>query len=159
MEKRLGDFLLAEGAPPADDAPVDALLDWYGWCATRVDRFDAADAARIDLAGLEPLRSDLVTLRVPRARALPAVLVPAVSNMRVEPNGVRIAGYSSYDAIMVPHAALAFLGRLDGARTWQEALAGLGHMDETIVRELHRIGAIEAPGGVDQAPPGPAPAV
>lgn len=158
MERRLGDFLLAEGAPPADDAPVGALLDWYDWCATRVDRFDAADAARIDLAGLEPLRSDLVTLRLPRSRALPAVLVPAVSNMRMEPGGVRIAGYSSYDAIMVPHAVLTFLGRLDGTRTWQEALAGLGHLDEAIVRELHRIGAIEAPGAADQSASGAAPA-
>lgn len=151
LEVRLGDFLLAEGAPPADDAPVDALLAWYDWCATRVDRFDEADAARIDLTGLEPLRSDLVTLRVPRPRALPAVLVPAVSDLRMEPAGVRIAGYSSFDSIVLPHAALTFLGRLDGTRTWQEALAGLPHLDEAMVRELHRIGAIEPPAA--PAPP------
>lgn len=147
LEARLGSFLVADGAAPADGAPVAALLAWYEQCATRVDRFDAADAARIDrdgLDGLAPLRSELVTLRVRPPDALPEVLVPAVSAMHEEPGGVRIAGYSSYDAIVAPRAVLAFLGRLDGTRTWREALAASGPgLDERTVRELYRIGALE----------------
>jgi hypothetical protein len=146
LEARLGSFFVAEGAPPAEDAPLDALLAWYDWCAGRAERFDASDAARIDLGELEPLRSELVALRAPAAQALPEVLVPAVSALRDEVDGVRIAGYSSYDAIVLPRAVLAFLARLDGARTWREALAASPGLDEAAVRELYRIGALEPPG-------------
>lgn len=144
LEARLGDFCAAQGIPPSGDAPIDALLDWYVWCAGRVDRFDAGDAERVDLEGLEAPRRDLVQLRARAPRTMPAVLVPAVSDLREDARGVRIAGYSTYDAILAPHAALAFLSRLDGARTWREALADTGPpMDEGLVRELFRIGAIE----------------
>jgi hypothetical protein len=151
LEARLGSFLVTEGGagagspPPAPDAPVAALLAWYEQCATRVDRFDAADAARIDLDGLAPLRSELVALRVRPPDGLPEVLVPAVSAMHEEPGGVRIAGYSSYDAIVAPRAVLAFFGRLDGTRTWRQALTGAPELDESTVRELYRIGALEPP--------------
>jgi hypothetical protein len=146
LEARLGSFLVTEGAPPATDAPTTALLAWYEQCAARVDRFDAADAARIELDGLAPLRSQLVTLRARPPDALPEVLVPAVSAVHDEPGGVRVAGYSSYDALLAPRAVLAFLARLDGTRTWRQALAASApDLDETTVRELYRIGALEPP--------------
>ncbi|ACY18998.1 hypothetical protein [Haliangium ochraceum] len=145
LEVRLGAYFVRIGDAPADDAPIADLLAWYAWCAQRAARFDESDAAAIELAGLERVRGDLVRLRTPAERALPERLVPAVSGMQIEGESVRLAGYSSYDAALVPRATLAFLALLDGVRPWREALAQSDPaVDEDVVRALFRIGALEA---------------
>ncbi|WP_428264165.1 hypothetical protein [Haliangium sp.] len=156
LERALGRFCVDVGAAPESDATTDQWLDWYRWCAARVDEFDHADAERLDLSSCEAPRQRLVALRV-RPRSMPAVLVPAISALHEHAGGVLIAGYSSYDAVLAPRAIFAFLALLDGTCPWREALArttrerpdpraaapGLAHLDEALIRELYRIGALE----------------
>jgi hypothetical protein len=53
---------------------------------------------------------------------------------------VLLAGYSTFDAALVPATIFAFLARLDGATPWRAALTT--DVTEATVRELFRIGAI-----------------
>ena len=154
------------GLPAPAGPAADEWLAWYRECAGRVDQLDALSAeelARVlDLApdasgdpALRDGRDDLVTLsrrRPDRSRgAVPEVVVPAVEGTWPEERGVRISGYSRYDTVIAPISLFAFLAKLDGARTWRRAQAELvaeGHepISDELIAELHRVGAIEAPG-------------
>ncbi|MBW2256683.1 MAG: hypothetical protein JRI25_19090 [Deltaproteobacteria bacterium] len=68
-----------------------------------------------------------------------------------EDNGlVFLCSYTGYDGIRTPRTVFAFLSRLDGIRTWREALeesnAELDEpLPEKLVHELYRIGALRDP--------------
>ncbi len=154
------------GAPSADASPDD-LLAWYARCASAVDGLDEAEAlaiiravppatpaAPVDRIAGSPRGRLITKLRVQR-RAVAEVLVPAVSATQRHGERVLVAGYSSFDAVSAPPSVFALLARLDGTTPWRTALAELGYdqaLDESLVYELHRVGALRDPAGSDDLP-------
>jgi hypothetical protein len=144
---------LAElGAPPAPGAPADAWCDWYRWCATRVETLDDGEVARLRAQLPSAARDELVRIRRRPARALADVVVPAVTDLHHGGDRVLLTGYSTYDAAAAPPEIFAFLARLDGDTPWRDALAASSAVNETTVRELHRVGALRAVDGSDDLP-------
>lgn len=159
-------FVATLGGAPADDAAPDALLAWYARCATAADELGETEALAIvravppaDPAAppdriVESPRGKLIAkLRVHRA-AIADVLVPAVSAVEHHGDRVLVAGYSTFDAVSAPASVFALLSRLDGATPWRTALAELADpaLDEALVRELRRAGALRDPAGSDDPP-------
>ena len=157
LESRLALWAIGEGDPPPEPAAPAAWAAWFERAADLVDRIDDAQAASLDSRALRRFRgvlADFVDVRkLRRRRAMADVLVPAVTEMVKIGDDLLITGYSSFDAVRVPSTVFAFLARLDGTRTWREALAGTG-VDEAMVRELHRVEALRDPAGGDDLPYG-----
>ncbi len=148
VELGLARLLIARGAPPAPEATDLAWLAWFAWCAREVDALTAAEVAPL-AAAIASHRAGLIPLR--RAPPVPAVLVAAVSELVAVGDDVLLTGYSTFDAVRAPRAVFAFLARLDGIAPWRAALAAtraeLGSpawLDEGLVRELVRVGALRA---------------
>jgi hypothetical protein len=156
-EALLARFCVDRGEPPGDGAGPEAWREWYVWCAERVDGAGADEVGVLADEVLLEGRKDLVQIKGLRKglgrRELPDVVVAAVAEKWLEPGGMRISGYSRFDTVVAPHSIFAFLSRLDGARTWRQALAAANQagagIDESVVRELYRVGALEAPDAVD----------
>ncbi len=154
------------GAPSTEASP-DELLAWYALCASAADGLDeaealaiigavppAAPAAPVDRIAQSPRGRLITKLRVHRS-AIAEVLVPAVSATQRHGERVLVAGYSSFDAVSAPPSVFALLARLDGATPWRTALDELGAdpaLDESLVHELRRIGALRDPAGSDDPP-------
>ncbi len=157
-EDRVARYLVARGSPPAPGATVAAWADWFRACATSVLTLDEADVAALGSPGLTERRTDLVSIRRRPPRRLADVVVPAVSDRLVDGLRVHLSGYSSFDAVVAPRAVFAFLSRLDGVVPWRDALAAARaatdepELDEPLVRELHRVGALRAVDGSDDLP-------
>jgi len=149
VENRLAFRLIEVGRPPADGATAVAWEAWYRWCAQRADAVDDGDLAALASAELDAARGELRRLHAARRRPLPARLVPAVGEVTPQGDQVRLSGYSSFDAVVAPRAVFELLAALDGTRPWREVNAGLATpVDEALVAELHRIGAVDdAPDG------------
>ena len=92
-------------------------------------------------------------LRIYKA-AVADVLVPAVSKVERHGDRVLVAGYSTFDAVSAPPSVFALFNRLDGATPWRTALAELADpaLDEALVLELRRAGALRDPAGSDDPP-------
>jgi len=135
------------GRVPEADWPA-----WFAWCAGEVERLGADDLAPL-VAELAPRRAELVPLRRSR-RPLPDVLEPSVSEWTAAGDDVLLTGYSSFDAVRAPRAVFALLARLDGATPWREALAAAraeldapAWLDDALIAELYRVGAVRDPAG------------
>ncbi|MEO8841536.1 MAG: hypothetical protein ABI591_00870 [Kofleriaceae bacterium] len=159
-------FVATLGGAPADDAPIDDLLAWYGRCASAAEVLGEAEALAI-VRAVPPATPDAASDRVvesPRGRlikklriykaAVADVLVPAVSETQRHGDRVLVAGYSTFDAVSAPTSVFALLARLDGATPWRTALAELADpsLDEALVMELRRAGALRDPAGSDDPP-------
>ncbi|HEY6033756.1 MAG TPA: hypothetical protein VIV58_05835 [Kofleriaceae bacterium] len=151
---------------PTAAAGADELLAWYARCAAAADALAAGDALAIvravpppepagapDRVVASPRGKLIAKLRVHRA-AIADVLVPAVSAVEHHGDRVLVAGYSTFDAVSAPPTVFALLSRLDGATPWRTALAELADpaLDEALVRELRRVGALRDPAGSDDPP-------
>jgi hypothetical protein len=180
LESALADQLVESvatlGDAPFDapDAPVEAIESWFRRCAAAADAIGALEATAV-VAGVPPVvaatpdvatrisrspRGQLITLLRRHRREIAACLVPAVSAVqRIERDGdLFVAGYSTFDAVRAPAAVFALLSRLDGVATWRDALAaaraetGELRLDDALVRELWRVGALRDPAGSDDPP-------
>jgi hypothetical protein len=159
-------FVATLGGAPADDATIDDLLGWYSRCASAADVLGEAEALAI-VRTVPPAAPDASPDRIvesPRGRlikklriykaAVADVLVPAVSKVERHGDRVLVAGYSTFDAVSAPPSVFALLNRLDGATPWRTALAELADpaLDEALVLELRRAGALRDPAGSDDPP-------
>jgi hypothetical protein len=157
LESRLALWAIGEGDPPDEPATPDAWAAWFERAAAIVDRITDEEAASLDNRALRRFRGDLSGFvdarRLRRDRGIADVLVPSVTEMVRAGDDLLVTGYSSFDAVRVPSTVFAFLARLDGTRTWREALEGTG-VDEAMVRELHRVEALRDPRGGDDLPYG-----
>jgi hypothetical protein len=158
---RLGDALAiaealvaracAAGAtPPVPGAPAAAWEAWFLACAERADRLSAADLPAS--AELEAARAELEAARAALRRAegagtppVPDLLRPAITTAEPIDGGIRVTGYSPYDAVVAPPALFELLARLGEGRPWRDALDPARGLDQALVVELHRIGALEDP--------------
>jgi hypothetical protein len=175
LEHCVADHLVETLGGVADDASDDALLAWYTRCADAAEHLDAAAAAAI--VRRVPPRADasdtsdpsqripsspkgrLITrLRVHRP-AMPERLVPCVSEIARVGDDVWLAGYSTFDAVRAPASVFELFARLDGTTPWRDVLAALRpahpELDEALVRELRRAGALRDPAGSDDPPESP----
>jgi hypothetical protein len=159
-------FVATLADPPADAATADELLAWYARCAEAADGL--ADAAALDIVRAVPPadpagppdrivgspRGTLITKLRRHGAAIADVLVPAVSAVQHHGDRVLVAGYSTFDAVSAPASVFALLARLDGGTPWRTALAELADpaLDEALVRELRRAGALRDPAGSDDPP-------
>jgi hypothetical protein len=169
LEAAIAEHLVATlGGAPGADASTDALLAWFARCATAAEALDDAAALAIvravppvaptapaDRIVTSPRGRLIAKLRVYRP-AIADVLVPAVSATQRHGDRVLVAGYSTFDAVSAPPSIFALLAKLDGATPWRTALAELAplhpELDEALVHELRRIGALRDPAGSDDPP-------
>ncbi len=169
IEATIATYLVDTLGGVADRATDDELLARYVRCATAVDTLEDAAVSEIIRRvppipdapiGVERIRSSprgrlIAKLRVHRP-AIAELLVPAISAAHEASDAVWIAGYSTFDSVRAPSSIFALLARLDGTRSWRAALAEVEHdhpeLDERLVRELHRIGALRDPAGSDDPP-------
>jgi len=137
--------LLQQADPPGDDG---APQDWEAWfigCAERLETLDLVELRQDEPLGR--LRTALREHDQARTKPLADVLGPSLMKWEVTSEGGWVYGYSPYDECPVPGDIWELLSRLDGERTWQQALAetrAAGFAaDETLVRALARAGALE----------------
>ena len=166
VEHRLAMWVLDRGRPPREPATPAQWAAWFEQAAALVDAATEEDLAPLATPALAKHRREVagfVQIRINRRKPLPDVLVPSVSEMTREGDDVLLTGYSSFDAVRAPAGVFELLARLDGTRTWREALdetrallAARGDatrwLDEAFVRELHRVMALRDPGGGDDLP-------
>jgi hypothetical protein len=167
VESRLAMWAIGQGDPPPSPASPAAWAAWFERSATIVENITPEQVAALDNAALHRYRKDLsgfIDVRlVKRRRGMSDVLVPCISEMAREGGFVLLTGYSSFDAIRVPGTVFELLARLDGRRTWRQALdetraslAASGEpvdwLDEHLIAALHRVDALRDPGGKDDLP-------
>jgi hypothetical protein len=159
-------FVATLGDPPLGTATADELLAWYARCAEAADVLDEAAALEIVRAVpppdptaaperiVESPRGTLIRKLRRHGAAIADVLVPSVSAVQHHGDRVLVAGYSTFDAVSAPASVFALLSRLDGATPWRTALAELADpaLDEALVCELRRAGALRDPAGSDDPP-------
>jgi hypothetical protein len=150
LEMRLADLLIARGTPPAE-ATADAWIAWFAWCAREADTLDAAALAPLVTREIAEARDELVQLKRPRP-PMPDIVETSVSELGAFGDEVLLSGYSPYDGVRAPRDVFRFLAKLRRGSSWQRALAAtraeLGDppwLDETLVRELYRVGALREP--------------
>jgi hypothetical protein len=109
-----------------------------GWCASRLtledpERYYVACADLVDAATdeeLAALRSEGVERLLATARErtadrdapLPDVVTPRISDWVTGEDGVALASFSPYDRTLLPPWIFELLSRLDGVRTWRQAV-------------------------------------
>lgn len=167
VELQLGLWAVRRGDPPAEPAPAAAWAAWYERAADLVDAATEDDLAPLATEALARRRDELggfvEVARLRRRRGLPARLVPAVSERLRVGADVLLTGYSSFDAVRAPAAVFELLARLDGDAPWRDALEATraalaargeptGWLDDGLVAELHRVGALRDPAGADDLP-------
>jgi hypothetical protein len=168
LESTLADYLVAKLGGCAIDASDDEYVEWYAGCAAAAEALD--DAAALDIVRRVPPPDPEATpdrivhsqrgRLIARVRAhLPVLgtyLEPAVSAVQPDGDHVQLAGYSTFDAVRAPASVFALLAKLDAATPWRDALAAVRaehpELDEALVRELHRAGALRDPAGGDDPP-------
>lgn len=151
---RLGDALalaeavVARACAAAGQAPAPGAdpATWESWFLACADRAAAMEAAHLPISPeLESARVALREAWDARDAVAPAVLRPAITAAEPVCGGVRITGYSPYDAVVAPAAVFELLAHLGDGASWRPALEPERGLDEALVRELHRIGALEDP--------------
>jgi hypothetical protein len=170
LEAAVASYLVDTLGGVADGATDNELLAWYARCAAAADQLDEPAAAAIVRRVPPPAPDDapvadriatsqrgrlIARLRAHRPAATDR-LVPAISAVQPSGDHVWLAGYSTFDAVRAPASVFALLARLDGSRPWREVLAEVRgehpELDEGLVAELVRVGALRDPAGGDDPP-------
>ena len=161
-EAQVAALLCTRGTPPtgAPGAVVDAATweAWFAWCAAEVERLGPDDLAALTTPAMIDRRAALQAMHGRPRRRLGPVLIATIADWLRDGDRIWLTGYSTYDAVAAPPAVFAFLDRLDGETPWAAALAGAraetgeAGLDDALVAELHRVGALSAPDGADDLP-------
>ena len=167
LESAIADHLVDTLGGVAPTAGDDELLAWFARCAAAVDQLDEAAALAIvrRVPPVDPAAAGDRIVHSPRGRLIrrlrvhrPAVaerLVPAISAIQPAGDVVWIAGYSTFDAVPAPASIFVLLAKLEDA-PWRTAVAELAiehpELDEALVLELRRVGALRDPAGSDDPP-------
>ena len=168
LESAIADHLVDTLGGVGLDASDDEVLAWFARCAAAAEELDQAAALAIvrrvppvdpEAPGdriVDSPRGRLIRrLRVHRAEVAER-LVPAISAVQPDGDVVWIAGYSTFDAVRAPPSIFELLAKLDDDTPWRTALAELAathpELDEALVLELRRVGALRDPAGSDDPP-------
>lgn len=76
---------------------------------------------------------------------IPEILIPSMQKPLIAHDDVWIQGQVPLASVIAPRSIFRFLSRLDGATPWRQALTAPDAMDERLVIELYRIGAVMSP--------------
>lgn len=107
------------GEAPKDPAGWEA---WFIACADFVDRMDPQELAA-QLPDFAQEREDLAQVAVAPPRRMPEVVHSGFRFMRWGQDGsVVLGGYSDYDVFETDPTVFRFIARLDGQKTWKQAL-------------------------------------
>jgi hypothetical protein len=112
--------------------PSGPWAPWFVACADHVDGLgDDALRARLPSSRLHAMRDALTQAIARRDAPLPDVVQPRVRDWVVREGEVALSSFSPYDRTPLPPWIFALLSRLDGERTWREAVdlasTDLGH--------------------------------
>ena len=147
-EVAIARWLVSIGPAPADGASQAAYEAWFLWCAWRLDRATPAELSALRDADADRLVGILAQISAQRDAPMPDILAPTVMWIESTDTGVRLSAASGIDLRDYPNTVFALLAQMDGKRPWREALAGaeadVGPLGEDMVRELYRLGLLEA---------------
>ncbi|MBW1881093.1 MAG: hypothetical protein JRJ84_22295 [Deltaproteobacteria bacterium] len=150
VEQGLAHFCADIGSPPEPEATSEEWARFYRWCAGRVDRMTTKEVALFrDDAEFQEARDHLSRYEN-GPDPIPDRVCASLRGYEEDNGLIFLCSYTWYDGIRVPRTVFAFLSRLDGTRTWREALeewnAELDEpLPEKLVHELYRIGALRDP--------------
>lgn len=143
VEEALAERCVMDGAAPREGASMEAFVEWYRWCAAHVDGLPPQSLA--------PERGAAIRAAVERRdQPLPDVVVPLVTHRVGSGDDLGLSAWSLYDLTRAPGWLFRFLSRLDGQRTWREALtATRAEWDAPIAGDwperLWRLGLLSRP--------------
>ncbi|MEC7988262.1 MAG: hypothetical protein VX278_24055 [Myxococcota bacterium] len=111
-------------------------IDWYKRCAQYVET--------IPESAIQEMRSDFVEDAIQHIckyyddfdRPMPNILRSAVSKFEFRDEEVILMGYSEFARIITPRSIFRFLSKLDGIRTWREALRESNQEGANLSEEL-----------------------
>lgn len=146
LDKAVAVYCAALGSPPTEDARPGEWFGWYRWCAERVDLFDAQDLERVRAPHVLAAVQTLIGATAP-LEALPDVVVPNLLEWFALEDAMYATAYSAFDMDVLPAGLFSFLARLDGKRTWREALGEEPGVDEGAVRRMWERGLLAPPEG------------
>jgi hypothetical protein len=87
---------------------------------------------------------------------IPEILIPGMQKPLIANNDVWIQGQVPLASVIATRSIFGFLSRLDGATPWRQALTAKDPVDERLVIELYRIGALRPPDAPPDRPADPA---
>lgn len=150
LERVLAGFCTRVSAPPEAGAPIEAWEGFYRWCSERIERMSEREIASFrDKKEFRELRAGLRRFEN-GPDPIPDRVCTSLRGFEEDNGRIFLCSYTGYDGIRAPNTIFQFLSRLDGTRTWQQALreanAELDEpLTEALVHELYRIGAIRDP--------------
>jgi len=147
-EQRLARLCIEEGQPPLGAPSVALWVAWYTWCAQRIKQLSSEECSALLTRELRDLRRHLVSQIEAPDPTIPEVVIADPRESVTTPGGVFLAGYSQFDVVRAGPAVIHFLSRLDGRRTWRQALAETRDavdevLDEQVIHELFRVHVLQ----------------
>ncbi|MEL6347278.1 MAG: hypothetical protein AAFV53_29450 [Myxococcota bacterium] len=157
---RAGGLLMAhrcveELTAPEEDAPVEAMIDWYLRCAERIEHMTEEDRESIrDNEEMRSLVEEVVKSQTALKPPLPERLGASIKHVDFTPDFIELTGEELFDTIRAPTSIFQFIGRLDGNKPWKEVLAFANTLigdaepiSEAFVENLYRWGILRAISG------------
>jgi hypothetical protein len=130
-EQLLAVFCVRDGRAPPKRGSRKQFARWYRWCARRVAEVGDEDIAKLRRhPALVERLEEVAALAVSPPKPIPDMVVTSVAG--------------------VDRSIFLFFSKLDGQRSWSQALAETNSeaaepLDESVVHELYRIGGVRSP--------------
>jgi hypothetical protein len=150
-EQLLAVFCVREGRAPPKRRSRKQFARWYRWCARRVAEVGDEDIAKLRRhPALVERLEEVAALAVSPPKPIPDMVVTSVAGVENDGDKVWVFGYSRFDGLLLPRSIFLFFSKLDGQRSWSQALAETNSeaaepLDESVVHELYRIGGVRSP--------------
>ncbi|MCB9688756.1 MAG: hypothetical protein H6735_27195 [Alphaproteobacteria bacterium] len=134
LERRLARWC-AERAPAdvrgVEWLPGDVAERWFVDAARLVDEASDEELRALRTSRVEALVEAAARRAAERDRPLPDVVVPTLASWERRPEGFSVTSFSPFDRVLLPPWIFELLSRLDGERTWRDAVDqasdALGH--------------------------------
>ena len=158
-QNQLRNYCVRRGNGPPVTSTVNEMAAWYKWCADEVDRAEPDELVTMRDGALAGLLVELFATVEAHEQPMAEHIGPAVRSFWRKDGYIEFDGYSPYDMVQAPASSFALLSQLDGTKPWAEVLDDVNAqldepIDEDVVRELYRVGALEARTGEDTFKPG-----
>lgn len=144
----LARYCVALGDAPPADAAVEDWIAWYLACAERVDRATREDLAPHVSDELAARDATLVAAPFEPTPRLPERLASVFKQVPRPPGRLWVSGHTPRDGVTLMPEVVAQVEALAGDRPWRDALAQSPDVDERLVAELFRMGALVDAGEV-----------
>ncbi len=124
FEKMLGEWCVHQQSPPSQ-APIDLEehLVWYKRCAQLAASITPAEAQSLHSSFSAEIVQAIQKYHGSLHQTMTAILRSAVTSFTFDDEEVTLVGYSQFAPVVTGRSIFLFLSKLDGVRTWREALA------------------------------------